>query len=323
MGAALAIAFHRAGHHVFATARNPTKLAPLAEQGIETLALDITSSSSIAAAVTAVSLSLSTLPPQQQADPNTTANKQPPKGLNILINNAASSYSMPLSDASLLSARSIFETNVWGQLAVTQTFLPLLLKSTTHPDPESRTAMIVNHTSVGSKAALPFQGIYNASKAALAMLSETMRLELEGSFGIRVIDLKTAGVRTNIIDNNNVNRVKGGNAADLDSGNGKSDGNQSEGVLPMASIYEPAREIVEQAMSQDGLRGRGISAEEWADEVVPLLLGKNPPGVIWKGENALLARIAVAVPCNLGEGPIKKMTRLDEVERILKGVQAR
>lgn len=177
--------------------------------------------------------------------------------------------------------------------------------------------MIVNHTSVGSKAALPFQGIYNASKAALAMLSETMRLELEGSFGVRVIDLKTAGVRTNIIENNNVNRVKGGDAGGTNGGGGN-----GEGVLPAGSIYEPAREIVEKAMSQDDLRERGISAQQWADEVVPILLGKNPPGVIWKGESALIARIAVAVPGNLAEGVLKKMTGLDEVERVIKGARA-
>ncbi|KAK0649931.1 short-chain dehydrogenase [Cercophora newfieldiana] len=285
MGAALATTLHKAGHRVFATARNVSKLSPLAEQGIETLALDVTSASSIAAAFSAVSSALSATGP----------------GLNILVNNAAGSYTMPVVDASLDEARALFDVNVWSHIAVTQAFLPLLLRPTApsasaephHP----AKAMIVNHTSVGSRAALPFQGIYNASKAALAMLTETMRLEL-AAFGIRVIDLKTAGVHTNIIANNNVNA--------------------KSARLPAGSIYEPARKVVEEAMSQEGLKDRGIPPEQWAAEVTTVLLGKNPPAVIWKGEGASLARLGVGIPGNMFEGMIKKMTKLDVVEQIIK-----
>ncbi|KAL6250966.1 hypothetical protein RBB50_001174 [Rhinocladiella similis] len=282
MGAALATAFHRAGHHVYATARNPSKLSTLTAHGIKTLTLDITSASSIASAVFSVASSL-----------------PDGKGLDMLVNNAAGSYTMPIADVSLDAARALFDQNVWSHIAVTQAFLPLLLESTRnsaggHPVQE---ALIVNHTSVGSVTALPFQGIYNASKAALAMLSETMRLEL-APFGIRVIDLKTAGVRTNIISNNNVNA-----RAD---------------ALPKNSIYQPAREVVEKAMSQEGLVEKGIPAEQWAEQVAALLTRDNPPAVIWKGESALLARIATLLPSGLFEGTIKKMTRLDVVEDLIK-----
>jgi 1-acylglycerone phosphate reductase len=281
MGAALAIAFHGAGHHVYATARNPSKLEPLAAQSIKTLALDVTSASSIASAVSSVSSSL----------PDS-------KGLDMLINNAAGIYTMPIADVSLDAARELFDVNVWSHIAVTQAFLPLLLKSTASSTGGlPAQAMIVNHTSVGSVTALPFQGIYNSSKAALAMLTETMRLEL-APFGISVVDLKTAGVRTNIISNNNVNA----NAE----------------RLPEGSIYAPAREVVEKAMSQDELRERGITAEQWAAEVSALLLGRNPPTVIWRGESALLARVASMLPAGWFGGMIKKMTKLDVVEEIIK-----
>ena len=43
MGAALAIAFHEAGLHVYATARDLSKMTQLASLGIETLVLDIQS----------------------------------------------------------------------------------------------------------------------------------------------------------------------------------------------------------------------------------------------------------------------------------------
>lgn len=280
MGAALALAFHNAGHRVFATARNPSKLTTLAAQGIDTLPLDVTVASSIEAAVSSVT---SSLPGGQ--------------GLDMLINNAAGSYTMPIADVSLDEAKKLFDVNVWAHIAVTQGFLPLLLKSASTTSSGARhQTLIVNHTSVGSLTALPFQGVYNSSKAALAMLSETMRLELSG-FGIRVIDLKTAGVRTNIISNNNVNT-------------------KAE-RLPGNSIYAPAREVVEKAMSQDDLRG-GITAEQWAAEVSALLLRKNPPAVIWRGENAFMARVGVMMPFGWFEGTIKKITKMDVVEDIIK-----
>ncbi|KAF9877459.1 putative short-chain dehydrogenase [Colletotrichum karsti] len=274
-GAALATAMHNAGHRVFATTRNPSKLSELSGHGIETVAMDITSTSSITSALSAVSSSL----PKG-------------KGLDMLINNAATNYTMPIADAPLDTAREVFETNVWGQLAVTQAFLPLLLKSAT----ATFQPLIVNHTSVGSVAALPFQGVYNSSKAAFAMLSDTMRLEL-AAFGIRVVELKTAGVRTNLISNSKFNT--------------ESD------RLPKGSIYNPAREIVEKAMSQEELRVIGISADEWAAQVSAPLLSQNPPRVIWRGESALVSRIASMLPSWIFEGMLKKMTKLNLVEDII------
>ncbi|KAI9157933.1 short-chain dehydrogenase [Paramyrothecium foliicola] len=279
MGAALAIAFHHAGHHVYATAREPAKLLPLAAYGMEILTLDIGSPASIASAVSLVSSSL----PNEQ-------------GLDMLINNAAGSYSMPVADISLDAARKLFDVNVWAQIAVTQAFLPLLLRSNTARESRGEGPMIVNHTSVGSLMAVPFQSVYNASKAALAMFSATMRVELE-PFGIRVVELKTGGVQTNIITNNNVNT--------------------RAGKLPEGSIYAPAREVVEQAMSQEGLKG-GITAEQWASEVSALLLGDNPPLVIWRGEHAQLSRLATVLPTRTFEGMLKNMTKLDVVSKIIK-----
>jgi len=50
--------------------------------------------------------------------------------------------------------------------------------------------------------AIPFGGAYGASKAAMAMFSETLRLELE-VFGVKVIELKTGVVGPiNLINNN-------------------------------------------------------------------------------------------------------------------------
>ncbi len=303
MGAALALAFHARGHHVYATARNPSKLAPLASQGIETLLLDVTSAASIASAVDAVTQSLST----KQSSPGATNISG---GLDILINNAAGHYATPISDASLDLGRTLFDLNVWGQLAVTQAFLPLLLKSASYSYSYSSSSspsangpaapIIVNHTSVGSVSPLPFHSLYSASKAAFARLSDGMRLEL-APFGIRVVELKTAGVQTNFIHNSNTNNVEGKGRR-----------------LPAGSLFEPAREVVEKAMSQEDYAGKGITAEQWAEGVVGDLMKRNPPAIIWRGESALLARVASMLPHGIFDGILKKMMGLDVVEEIIK-----
>lgn len=260
MGAALAMAFHEAGLHVFATARDPSKMRNLAKAGIETLALDVQSAESIAACVA----------------------KMP--SLDILVNNAGSSYSMPLSDLSMDDAKHMFDINVWAQLAVTQAFLPHLLESQ---------GMIINQTSVVAVATVPFQSPYNASKAAFSMFSDCMRLELE-PFGVKVIDLKTGAVATNILKNQKA---------------------QTPTSLPKGSIYSPARDAVEAAMRNDKMADAGVPASQWATEVVGDVLRKNPPLVIWRGANARMVRFGTILPHGMMDSMIKKMTGLDVVEQ--------
>ena len=264
MGAALAVAFHEAGLHVYATARNPSKMEQLATLGIETLTLDVQSESSLAACVSKLS------------------------SLDILVNNAGAQYLMPVVDVPIPEAKKLFDLNVWSHIAMIQAFLPLLLKSSN--------GMIVNQTSVGAVTTLPFQAIYNSSKAAMAMLSDSLRLELQ-PFGITVVDLRTGVVKTNLIKNLNESQ---------------------QPSLPKGSIYEPAREAVEKAMRQDGFEDQGMPAQKWAKLVVQDLLKKNPPSVIWRGESAWLTRLAAILPFGMFDGMVKKLTGLDVVERTVK-----
>ncbi|CAD6592189.1 MAG: hypothetical protein ASARMPRED_006070 [Alectoria sarmentosa] len=260
LGAALAMAFHEAGLHVYATARDPSKMAHIASLGIETLTLDVQSDSSIAACVQKLST------------------------LDILVNNAGASYVMPFSDLSIAEGKKLFDLNVWSYLAVTQAFLPLLLKSK---------GMIVNNTSVAGSMTMPFQSVYNASKAAMATFSDSQRLEL-APFGITVVDLKTGVVLSNIyrkaMDNH----------------------------LPKGSIYEPAKEAVEKALRGEDMVGLGIPAEQWARAVVQDLLRKTPPPNIWRGSQAWLVRLATMLPFGMFDGMIKKMTKLDIVEQMVR-----
>lgn len=263
LGAALAIAFHKAGLHVYATARNPSKMTQLASLGIETFTLDVQSDSSIAACVSKLS------------------------ELDILVNNAGAGYSMPVSDLSIPEAKKLFDLNVWSYLAVTQAFLPLLLKSK---------GIIVNQTSVAGSVTLPFQSAYNASKAAMAMFSDSQRLEL-GPFGITVVDLKTGVVESNLQKNHREAR---------------------QISLPKGSIYEPAKEAVEGVMRGDKFESSGMPAPQWAGLVVQDLLRKRPPPNIWRGSQAWLAWIGTVLPFGMLDGTVKKMTGVDVVEKMVR-----
>jgi 1-acylglycerone phosphate reductase len=237
LGAALAISFHQAGPHVYATARDPSKMKQLQSLSIETLTLDVLSESSIASCVSKLS------------------------NLDILVNNAGAGYNMPVSDISIPETKKLFDLNVWSYLSVMQAFLLLLLKSK---------GMIVNHTSGASVTAIPFQSVYDASKAAMAMFSNVQRLELQ-AFAIMVVELKTVVVRSNLIKN-----IK----------------EATNVSLPDDSIYEPAREVVDRALRQDGFADTGMQADQWAMLIVQDLLRKNPPPVVWMGDQAWLIRIA-------------------------------
>jgi 1-acylglycerone phosphate reductase len=190
---------------------------------------------------------------------------------------------MPVSDISIPEAKKLFDLNVWSYLAVTQAFLPLILKSK---------GMIVNQTSVSSACTVPFQSTYNASKAAIALFSDSQRLEL-APFGVRVVDLKTGAVKSNITDG-------------------------PKARLPKDSIYAPAREAVEKSMSMDDIVKDAMNQETWAKAVVADLLKKTPPPIIWRGTNAWLVWVGTMLPFGFLDGTIKKLTGLDVVEQKLK-----
>ncbi|KAJ5606427.1 Short-chain dehydrogenase/reductase SDR [Penicillium lagena] len=260
LGSALAIAFHESGLQVYATARDPSKMTNMTSRGIRTLQLDVLSDSSIAACV-----------------------REVPE-LDILVNNAGGGYSMPMSDISIPDAKKIFDLNVWSYIAVTQAFLPLLMKSK---------GMIVNHTSAASVCGLPFQSAYNASKAAMAAFSETQRLELE-PFGIKVVDLKTGFVLSKIQENQRKNMPFN---------------------LPRGSIYGEVKDVVENSTSGFQVENLGIPAENWANQVVNDLLRTRPPYIVWRGAQAWLARIGSVLPTGTLDNQIKKLTGLDLIER--------
>lgn len=147
--------------------------------------------------------------------------------------------------------------------------------------------------------ATPFQGIYTSTKAAAAMLSDTMRLELE-VFGVKVVELKTGLVRSKI--NKNQKEAK-------------------PPTLPVDSIYTPAKEAAQKLLSLEtvGAGQGGTPTEEYAKAVVNDLLKKNPPSVIWRGQQAWMGRLLGFFSHGFFDGMAKQMMGFDKVEKIIKG----
>ncbi|KIY02734.1 uncharacterized protein Z520_01199 [Fonsecaea multimorphosa CBS 102226] len=275
LGAALALAFHKHGDRVFATARIPSKMSSLQAIGIETLPLDVLSEDSIRSCVEKVS-SLTD------------------GSLDMLVNNAGAGLNMPVLDVSIAEIERQFEINVFSAIRMIQLFFPLLRNST------AEHKMIVNNSSCGSVLALPFVGPYSASKAALASFSETMRLEMQ-AFGIKVIDLRTAGVRSKFWANVN---------------------DEMRSSLPEKSPYTPGKDIVEKFLAQ-GPDVSLMDADVWANKVVRDLSkrgGKGAPHQIWRGQGATFAWFGTKVlPVGWLDVFVKKLTGLDVVEARIKG----
>lgn len=113
-----------------------------------------------------------------------------------LVNNAGVAVAGPLMHLPVAELRQQFEVNLFGLVAVTQAFLPLL---GARPDTTVMPGRIINLSSVSGRIAYPFMGPYAASKHALEGLSDSLRRELM-LYGIDVILIEPGSVRTPIWD---------------------------------------------------------------------------------------------------------------------------
>ncbi len=155
------------GWTVYATARRPETLEPLAAAGCKTMALDVTDEASMQAAVSAV----------EQAE----------GAVGVLINNAGYSQSGAVESVPMERVRAQFETNVFGLVRLTQLVLPKMR--------EQRWGKVVNLSSMGGRFTFPGGGFYHATKYAVEAISDALRFEVKG-FGIDVILVEPGLIRT-------------------------------------------------------------------------------------------------------------------------------
>ncbi|MEU2820829.1 SDR family oxidoreductase [Streptomyces bacillaris] len=174
LGRTCALQLARVGFQVFAGVRrmrDGDELAALSPSGrIRPVRVDVTDEESVAAAVKEIT--------EETGGP----------GLWGLVNNAGIAVSAPLECVTPQRMRQQLDTNVVGQLAVTQGFLPQLRRSG---------GRIVNVTSGLGSIALPFLGAYAAAQFAKEAMSDVLRRELKRS-GIDVSVVQPGAIMTPI-----------------------------------------------------------------------------------------------------------------------------
>lgn len=145
--------FHERGWKVIATMRTPREDVLPRSEHLRVLALDVTDPQSIRNAVDAAG------------------------SLDVLVNNAGVGLLSVFEGTSMETVRAIFETNTFGAMAVTQSFLPQFRKQ--------NAGVIVNVSSSVTVKSLPMLSVYTASKSALNAFTESLALELQ-PFNVRV-----------------------------------------------------------------------------------------------------------------------------------------
>jgi NAD(P)-dependent dehydrogenase (short-subunit alcohol dehydrogenase family) len=95
--------------------------------------------------------------------------------LDVVVNNAGMAYSGPLEAFTLEQVHQQFETNVFGVLRVNRAALPHMRRQ--------GSGLLLHIGSIAGRLALPFLGLYGATKFALEGLTESYRSEL-APFGI-------------------------------------------------------------------------------------------------------------------------------------------
>ncbi|RYO76831.1 hypothetical protein DL766_001878 [Monosporascus sp. MC13-8B] len=270
IGGALAREFQVRGHRVFASGLSEPLIAGFRDDlGMETVVMDVTSRASVEGAVARVA--------------EATGGR-----LHVLVNAAGVLHISPFADTPVEDARRVFDVNVLGVWAVTRAFLPLLLAAAAAADGDGD-AVVANLASINSVLRPPFLAAYNASKAAVEVLGATLRTEL-APLRVRVVTLKTGGVRTDLF--NNASPVK----------------------LPQGSLYAPLREFIEERKMLEA--GSYMDADQYARTVVSQLLRPSVKQVVWQGGMTTIAWILSWFGWDsLLDRLLIKGNRLDEIQR--------
>ena len=151
---------------VYGTSRNPkSKLL----NGVHFLTLDVTQAETITSAVDEV--------------------LQREGKLDVLINNAGKGITGPLEEIPEEELKAIFDTNYFGPVAVMKAVLPTMR--------QQRSGLIINVTSIAGYMGLPYRSAYSATKGALALTTEALRMELK-EFNVKLTSVAPGDFATNI-----------------------------------------------------------------------------------------------------------------------------
>lgn len=109
--------------------------------------------------------------------------------LDVLVNNAGMGITGPIEETPTDEMRGVFNTNLFGAIDVMKTVLPQMRTQ--------NSGTIINITSIAGYMGLPFRGMYSATKGALELVTESIRMEVK-NFGIDVVNVAPGDFATNI-----------------------------------------------------------------------------------------------------------------------------
>lgn len=115
--------------------------------------------------------------------------------IDVLVNNAGYGIFGSLEETSDAETRAIFDTNVFGMMNVTRAVLPHMRAQ--------GSGRIVSIGSMASFACDPGGALYDATKFAVAAVSETLALEMK-PFGIEAMVVEPGMFRTNFFDGTSI-----------------------------------------------------------------------------------------------------------------------
>lgn len=171
IGYSLAKEFAAHDFRVFATARRLSSMEGLSSiPNISLLSLDVTSRESILAVHSKI-------------------NSETDGRLDVLYHNAGYRSLGMAIETSAEEAFKMFNTNLFGILEMNRIFADMVIRSK---------GKIVFTGSVSGYTPHPTSSVYVASKAALALYAETLRLEMK-PFDVQVIHVATAAVNTGMM----------------------------------------------------------------------------------------------------------------------------
>ena len=153
---------------VYATARDPSDIADLAELGCETAELDVTNDVQIQAVVERII--------------------EETGRIDCLVNNAGYGQLGPVEDIPVREVERQFDTNVYGPHRLVREVLPHMR--------EREDGTIVNVSSLAGRVSFPGGGVYCGSKAALEAMTDALRVEAS-RFGVDVVLVEPGPVKTN------------------------------------------------------------------------------------------------------------------------------
>lgn len=168
--------------------------------------------------------------------------------------------------------RRQFEVNVLGPAQITRALAPLLRASK---------GRVVNIGAVTARTSVPFFGAVAASKAALASLSETMRMELS-PFGVEVILIEPGALRTEIFAKSETHQRR----------------SLAEQDRKIVGIYEPAIDAARKAMGSSPADDPDVVARA----VMTALTARRPKPRVLVGKGASTLAILSKLPARTRDG---------------------